>query len=116
MGIQQYPIIEGEKGVGAVQFRAHVSRVLLARGSRFAHAMLTFCSRDARVLLTRCSRFAREVLALCSRGTRGIPFWCLQPLCPSIGPVFLSGCFGGFWERVFLLFLGRGQGVLTKRI
>src|SRR6202040_3358342 len=84
------PIIEGEKGVGAVQICAHVSRVLLAL----------------------CFRYA---LVICSRGSRGIPFLCLQPLCPYIGLVFLSGCFGGFWERVFLLFLGRGCFCFSPR-
>src|SRR6202030_2825701 len=71
--------------------------------------------RGCAISHTCFSRFAREVLALCSRGTRGIPFWCLQPLCPSIGPVFLSGCFGGFWERVFLLFFGRGCFCFSPR-
>src|SRR3984957_3545891 len=68
---------------------------------------LAFCSRFARVLLARCSRYARVAFLFGASNRCALLY---------VGPVFLSGCFGGFWERVFLLFFGEGVFLLVSEV
>ena len=97
----------GGEPAGKLQVNDFLLRNVVIKNGLLAHALLTLCSRFSRsrfahVLLTLCSRFAHVLLTLCSR---------FAQLC-SRSPRFLLSPLGSFWVLTRFL-LGPYEDLLT---